>query len=387
MALPRLAAYLDTHRLLALARPQPAAVGQQPLLDVRQVVLVGLDRQCVTPPNAHAALVVEPAVVPRTLEGPGAPDRFHVDVPAAIVGGRDLQRHAIEQPRTWNEMELVLDVRDLRGTLVDAADATVDIQALAVLVLLKLDHAAEVIGREAEVHDEYPAAAGPNRGRQSAPGARAGERLEPPDPRTHAPGVIAPAEPLLDRMRAAIDPRRAVEPSHLTEAPVIGMQSPIDPAEMVTLQMRVEKAPESQIEAVAVLVWLADEAQRLERFRKFRSQPPEPERIGNGLQRWRLAHIALPARIVLRQRVAVHHVQVLVDAHAGDDSCLSVRAKPAHHVSVVEAVVADHCERKRQRPLVHQSLVECRQHCASPSLVYLRCSLMLSVSTPRNPSE
>src|ERR1700677_1841878 len=351
MALPRLAAHLYAHRLLAMSRPHPAAVGQEHFLHVRQVVLVGFDGQCITPPTAHAALVVEPAVVPRTLEGPGAPDRFHVDVPAAIVGGRDLQRHAIEQPRTWNEMELVLDVRDLRGTLVDAADATVDIQALAVLVLLKLDHAAEVIGREAEVHDEYPAAAGPNRGRQSAPGAGAGERLEPSDPRTHAPGVIAPAEPFLDRVPAAIDPRRAVDPSLLTEAPVIGMHSPVDPAEMMALQMRVEEAPESQIEAVAVLVGLADEAQRLERFRKFRSQRPEPERIGNGMQRSREAHVALPVRVDLGQRVAVHDVQVLVDAHAGDDSRLSVRTKTAHHISVVEAVIADHCQRKRQRPL------------------------------------
>ncbi len=101
-----------------------------------------------------------------------------------------------------------------------------------------------MVGREAQIHDEYAAAAGANRRRQTAPGAGAGEWFEAADSRTDAPGMIAPAEPFFDPLRAAIDLRRAVEPAHLAEAPVISVHTPIGPAEMMILQMSVQKAPE-----------------------------------------------------------------------------------------------------------------------------------------------
>src|SRR5580698_267561 len=212
--------------------------------------------------------------------------------------------------------------------------------------LPEAEHATVVVGREAQIHDEYPAAGGANRRRQPAPGARAGEGFEAAYPRTYAPGMIAPAEPPVDRMRATFDLGRTIQPAHLTEAPVVGVHTPVDPAEMMALQMRIQKPAERQIEAVTVVVRLADEAQRLEGLRKFRSQRPEPQRLADGMQGSGEAHIALPARAELGQREAVHHVEVLVNADAGEDSRLSVRAKPAQYVSIVEAVVAEQCLRK-----------------------------------------
>jgi hypothetical protein len=60
--------------------------------------------------------------------------------------------------------------------------------------------------------------------------------------------------------------------------------------------MRIQKSAERQIEAVTVVVRLADEAQRLEGLRKFRSKRPEPQRLADGMQGSGEAHIALPAR-------------------------------------------------------------------------------------------
>src|SRR5882672_11749947 len=113
MALSHLAADRDAHRLFAVPWPPSTSVGQQDLLDVRKIILVGFDGQGVAPPHAHPALVIESAVISGTLEDPCSADRFHVDVPAAPVGGRDLQLQPIEQSRTGNEIELVLNVSNL----------------------------------------------------------------------------------------------------------------------------------------------------------------------------------------------------------------------------------------------------------------------------------
>jgi len=75
--------------------------------------LVGFDGQGVAPPHAHSALVIESAVISGALEDPCSADRLHVDVPAAPVGGRDLQLQPVEQSRTWNEIEFVSNVGDL----------------------------------------------------------------------------------------------------------------------------------------------------------------------------------------------------------------------------------------------------------------------------------
>ena len=83
MALSRLAADRDAYGLFAVPRPPSTAVGQQDLLDMRQIVLVGFDGQGVAPPHAHPALVIEPAVISGALEDPCSSDRLHLDVPAA----------------------------------------------------------------------------------------------------------------------------------------------------------------------------------------------------------------------------------------------------------------------------------------------------------------
>jgi len=91
MTLSRLAADRDAHGLFAVSRPPSTSVGQQDLLDVRQIVLVGFDGQGIAPPHTHSALVIEPAVVSGALEYPCSADRLPADVPAAPVAGRDLQ--------------------------------------------------------------------------------------------------------------------------------------------------------------------------------------------------------------------------------------------------------------------------------------------------------
>ena len=138
------------------------------------------------------------------------------------------------------------------------------------------------------------------------------------------------------------------------------MHAPVDPPEVMSLQVRVEKAPEGQIETVAVFVRFTDVTQRLERYRKFRAQRSELQRLDDGQQRSGEAHVALAARIELSQGIAVDDVQVLVDADTGHEARLPVAPKTGEHVSVVEAVVAGQRLRKGQGTLVHQCFVESR---------------------------
>ena len=68
---------------------------------------------------------------------------------------------------------------------------------------------------------------------------------------------------------------RAIGPAHLTETPVVRVQSAVDTPEMMCLEVRREESTESEIEAVPLLIAVADETQRLEGFHELSPQRAE----------------------------------------------------------------------------------------------------------------
>jgi len=64
-------------------------------------------------------------------------------------------------------------------------------------------------------------------------------------------------------------------------------------AEVMRLEMWRQEAAEREIEAVTLLVPIADETQRLERLHELRAQWSEGVRCGDRSQRSRQTHVAL----------------------------------------------------------------------------------------------